>query len=152
MHKEIIVGSILLIIISSMGCTLTSPETNPTYSVIPGVIIDYDFELEISKIWVKSAISDFKYNLINITLNSKNQTVIREDTNTYCIDNSIKSDSYNLSVQVIYKEREFLYQVSIKIEFIEDIFTLTIFEPETEDEDILYEDDLPFKTVLEELD
>jgi hypothetical protein len=152
MRNEIIVICILLLLFFTTGCTLQSPEDNPTYSVLPEMLLDYDFQSQETKIWVKSAISDFKYDSIIIELMLNESKIINQDNNTYCIFTITKSINFNITINVFFKERVFQYQASILVQFDEEIISITIFEPIDESEEIVFEDDLPFKKVLEELE
>jgi hypothetical protein len=152
MKDKIIIFGIFISLLLTMGCTLQSPEDNPTYSVLPEMLLDYDQDNQETKIWVKSAISDFKYNKIIIELTSNGINKITQDNNTYCISTSTKSNNFNISISVISENNEFQYQASIRIQFEEEILTITIFEPIEDLEEIILEDDLPFKRVLEEVE
>jgi hypothetical protein len=135
-----------------MGCTLQNPEDNPTYSVLPEMLLDYDLENQETKIWVKSAISDFKYDTIIIELTSNGESLITQDNHTYCISTSTKSNNFNITISVIAEENIFQHQFSILVQFEGEILTITVSEPIEELEEIILEDDLPFKRVLEEVE
>jgi hypothetical protein len=156
MKKKFMVSSVLLMIILisilTMGCTLRSPEDNPTYSLIPGVLLDYDFDTQMVRIWVKSAISDFKYDNIEIELISDNTTVKNEDNNTYCLYSQIKAQRLNMTVQIIRENK--LFQFSALVEIIyednENPFQILITDPETDEQEIILEEDLPYKKVIKD--
>jgi hypothetical protein len=135
----------------TMGCTLQDPRENPTYSVIPEVLIDYDFEEEETKIWVKSAISDYKYNSITFEISMGSEFKIIEENNTYCSAVNIENNLFNLSIYVESKNREFEYNCEIEIELFENDVTITILDLDTDEVDIVNLDELPLKKVLEEL-
>jgi len=151
MHKKIFVMGIFSLIIFTMGCTLQDPRENPTYSVIPEVLIDYDFEEKETKIWVKSAISDFKYNSITFEISMDNAIRIFEENNTYCSSVNIEKNMFNVSIYVESKDREFEYNSKIEIELFENDAILRIYDLDTNDLDVLSLDELPLKKVLEEL-
>jgi hypothetical protein len=134
-----------------MGCTLQDPRSNPAYSVFPEVLIDYDLDEKLTKIWVKSALSDFKYDNIRIEISTNDDLRIIEDGNTYCLSASIYYKIFNLTISVKSEENEFDYNSRIEVELYEFGMDLRIFDYITDEEDVVSKEDLPFKKVLEEV-
>lgn len=151
MKKRIVVMGIFLLLILAMGCTLQDPRTNPSYSVIPEVLIDFDFNEERTKIWVKSAISDFEYDSIKMEITANNNLNIVKDNNTYCSHVFVKSKSFNMTILAISEDKEFEYNCRIRIELFTNDINLIIFDTDTNEEDIVSKGDLPYKKVLEEI-
>ncbi len=150
MMKKLAIMGILSLIILTMGCTLQDPRENPTYSMIPEVLVDYDFEEKETKIWVKSAISDFKYNSITFEILMDNKLEIIQENNTYCSSVFIEDNIFNLTILVVSKEREFEYISQVEIELLEDDVIIRIYDISADEEDVVTLDNLPWKKVLEE--
>lgn len=154
MPKKLIVTGILFALILTMGCTLQDPSSNPSYSVFPEILVDYDIDSEETKIWVKSALSDFKYDQIKYEILSDEgqKNYIIQENNTYCLPYSTKLTSFNLTISVLSEEKEFGFSCRIEIEqAAEYLIRVIIYEEREEIEEILKIDDLPYKKVLEEL-
>jgi hypothetical protein len=146
-------GIFLILIILSLGCTLQDPKDHPSYSVYPEVLIDYDFDSTETKVWVKSALSDFKYDQIVIEALDENGVQTVSENNTYCISLSTKATKFNLTIYAISEENQFGYScnIDIDLELIEEaLITITIFDHEEETEEIIEAENLPFKKVLKE--
>jgi hypothetical protein len=154
MPKKLILTGILFILLLTMGCTLQDPRSNPSYSVFPEILVDYDIDSEETKIWVKSALSDFKYDQIRYEILSDEgqKNYIIQENNTYCLPYSTKSTSFNLTISVLSEEKEFGFNCRIETEqTAEYLIRVIIYEEGEEIEEILKIDDLPYKKVLEEL-
>lgn len=152
MLKKYIIFIIItfIVLIFCMGCVLQDPKENPSYSVLPEVLIDYEESTEEIDIWVKSAISDFKYDSIQIQVTNKTITQRSEDNNTYCIYHSTKYTEFNLTIIVLFEEKEFNFQTSVRQEYIEEELNFVLFNIEDEEEEVFTIKDLPIKKVLEE--
>ena len=154
MPKRLIVSVILFLLILNMGCTLQDPKSNTSYSVFPEILVDYDLDAEETKIWVKSALSDFKYDNImyEITTDQAQEKYIIQENNTYCLAYSTELTLFNLTISVISEEKEFVFNCRIEIYQTEE-FTIRIIidEEGKKSEEILKIDDLPYKKVLEEV-
>jgi hypothetical protein len=105
MLKKVIIVLIILILVSTTGCTLPDPREDPSYSVFPKMILDYDIEQEQIRVWVKSAIGDFKYDYIKIEISSVNYTKTVEENNTYSTQLSSEVNDFNLTLFVTTEER-----------------------------------------------
>ena len=68
MNKRLLIAGLFFILICFSGCILQSPGDDPPYSVLPILLLDYDFDSDETKIWVKSALSDYKYTNITIEI------------------------------------------------------------------------------------
>jgi hypothetical protein len=150
MFKKGIISIIIFILIITMGCTLSDPSEGPSYSVFPKMILDYDLDDEQIKVWVKSAIGDFKYDYMKMELLNKNYTERIEENNTYFIQISTELDDFNLTIQVITEEKIFDYACHISLLIIDEEISVSIWNFESEKEEIFLLDDLPYKNVLEE--
>jgi hypothetical protein len=149
-------GSLIIIFIImnlSMGCILQGPDNNPSFSMLPELLLDYDFDADETDIWVKSALSDFKYENISIEVDYENIYKKEEDNKTYCVHLSTKLMVFNLNIIVNSLEKTFTYQGTIDIDLMrEDLIIITTYDEITDEptEEILSEDDLPYKIILKE--
>ena len=152
MLKKLIVMGILIISLLTMGCTLQDPRSNPSYSVFPEILLDYDSDTDEVKIWVKSALSDFKYDNIKIEISDDKDKLISDDNNTYCLNVFTKSTLFNLSVQVKADDKEFGFDSQIEVDLLgEYLIRITIYEKGEKSEELIRKDDLPYKKVLKEI-
>ncbi len=158
MIRKIIVFCIFSIIvfsmIFSMGCILQDPKTNPSYSVLPEVLLDYDFDTEETKIWVKSALSDFKYDNITIEISYNGQNEISNDNNTYGISISTKQKVFELFTLVVSEEKKFEFISKVDVDVTrEDLIIITTYDEITSEEleEVVLEEDLPYKKILSEV-
>ena len=151
LRKLIAVGTFLILTLS-MGCTLQDPRSSPSYSVFPEILLDYDLDTDETKVWVKSALSDFKYDNILLEITIGDDTRVVQENNTYCTQITTKSPEFNLTITATSEDKIFGYQCEVMIESQEGGLLITIFEPGSDSEEEIREDDLPFKKVLDELE
>ncbi len=85
MIKQLATLGVVLILAITTGCVLQDPRSNPSYSVFPEILLDYDFDASETGIWVKSALSDFKYDsiLLEVINDDNNEKQIIQENNTY---------------------------------------------------------------------
>ncbi|WP_455391908.1 hypothetical protein [[Eubacterium] cellulosolvens] len=154
MKRKIFLVCILTILILTMGCTLQGPESNPSFSVLPEVLLDYDFDTEETKIWVKSAISDFRYDNITIKLSTTNKTEMVLDNNTYGASIYTKHKLFYLEILVVSEEKMFRFYGKVDVDINrEDLIIITTYDEITDEptEEAFLEDDLPYREILEEI-
>ena len=153
MMRKFTLVCIFSILILMMGCLLQSPESNPSFSILPEVIIDYDFDAEETKIWVKSALSDYKYDNITIEISNDPYYEIVIKNNTYCETISTEIKIFNLNIIAVSKDRIFELNCDVDVDLLrEDLIIITTYDITTNEptEERLLEDNLPFKKILEE--
>ena len=153
MRQKLVAVGIFLILILTMGCILQSPGSNPSYSVLPKILLDYDFETDETKIWVNSALGDFRYENITIEISNNNQKQVIIENNTYSVSTFIKHKVFNLNIIVISEDKKFGFNCKIDVDLSKDLIIITIYDETTgkgTEEDI-QKDNLPFKKILEEL-
>lgn len=152
MLKKIVVMGILFTLTFTMGCTLQDPRKNPSYSIFPEIILDYDFDSDDTKVWVKSALSDFKYDRINIEISYGEIKQSVDDNNTYCLYMHTKLLIFNLTISVVAENKEFNFDSNVKVDLNgEHLLILAIYDDGDIKEEMILEDDLPYKKVLKEL-
>ena len=153
MMRKFTLGCIFSILILMMGCLLQSPESNPSFSILPEVIIDYDFDAEEIKIWVKSALSDYKYDNITIAISKDPYHQIVVKNYTYCETISTEMKVFNLKIIAASEDRIFEFNCDVDVDLLrEDLIIITTYDIITNEptEERLLEDNLPFKKILKE--
>jgi hypothetical protein len=153
MMRKVSLMIILLMVILSMGCTLQGPESNPSFSVLPELLLDYDFDAEETGIWVKSALSDFKYHNITIQISSDHDTSIVTDNNTYGVHMSSELQLFDLSVIANSEKKLFAYECRVDVDLMrEDLIIITTYDEITDEptDETLTLEDLPYKIILDE--
>lgn len=154
MMRKLTIACILTILILMMGCTLQGPEDNPSFSVLPEILIDFDFESEETKIWIKSALSDFRYNNITIELITDQATEVISDNYTYGYSLYTKLKVFHLNIDVASEKKLFNFYCKVDVDLTrEDLIIITTYDEITEEpeEESLLEDDLPYKKILKEI-
>ena len=148
------IGALILLIIISSGCILQDPKSNPSYSVLPALLLDYDSDMDETKMWVKSALSDFKYDNITIKAAFGNQTQVASDNNTYAVSLITQFKQFDLDLLVSSEEKSFSFKSKIDIDPLrEDLIIITTYNEITDEpmEDFYQLEDLPYKKILEEV-
>ncbi|UCH89498.1 MAG: hypothetical protein JSV49_02290 [Thermoplasmata archaeon] len=139
---------ILISVALASGCLKDPEEGGHDYSSIPEVIVDYDFDSEQFKIYVKSAIGDYKYETIKIKVNDYEKI----ENNTYMLSYNCNSTEYDLDVEA-QVDINLVYSYACEIILLNDeendIF-LNVIEiiDDAEKETPVGEDDLPWKKIL----
>ena len=152
-NKIFVIGLILMLLslfAFISGCLRTFDEEGGgrDYSSIPELIVDYDFESECFKIYVKSAVGDYKYDHIKIKIN---ETPLQEN-NTYMLSRSCIQDDFSLETEAKVED-DVIYNYICKVEIKddEDIFIMIIDQMEEIEEEIpVAKEDLPWKKILEQ--
>ncbi|MDI6916751.1 MAG: hypothetical protein QMC80_03040 [Thermoplasmatales archaeon] len=138
---------IVVLFILFAGCIGSPPKIENPISSAPGMIMDYDKDANTTKIWVKGEVTDYKYSRITITIDETDKV---EDNNTYCLTHSTNLPSFSVQIVVWTEENSYEYACSVTIhdpaygyprfDVVDDEKTYQVFEK-----------DLPFKRVLEEV-
>lgn len=159
MIKRLALLCIFLSIFLTIGCTLQDPTSNPSYSVLPKLLLDYDSDSGETGIWVKSAVGDFKYDNITIEISFNEQRIIFMNNNTYFLSASTVMPEFNLDITVNStvnsEERRFIFNCEVKVDLVgEDLIIITTYDEKTDKEleEKLHKDDLPYKKILEEFE
>ena len=154
MLKKVAVGTLIVLIIFSSGCLLQDPSKSPLYSVLPKLILDYDVDDGLTRVWVRSALGDFKYENITIEATFQNETVVARDNNTYGLFMIVEFKIFNLYILVNSEDKAFSFKCKVEIDsFGEDLITIITYDEITDeeiDEPVQFED-LPYKKILEEV-
>ena len=117
-----------------MCCILQDPKSNPSFSVLPELLLDYDFETDEARIWVKSAVSDFKYDNITIEMSYDDQKQTIIENNTYCTSTSTLQKVFNLKIILVSEEKIFEFDCKIDIYIMrEDLIIITKYDKTTDD-------------------
>ena len=154
MKKIIFLVFLIMLLTTIMGCTLQGPESNPSFSILPEVLLDYDFDENEVDIWVKSAISDYKYNNITIEISKDDNTWVIQDNYTYCVYTSSELNSFKLKIIVNGNEKSFGFESEVDVDLLrEDLIIITTYDDLTAEanEERVAEDDLPYKKILNEI-
>jgi hypothetical protein len=130
------------------GCLEDPEEGGGGFSSIPEVILDYDLETENFKIYVKSALGDYKYLYIRIRINDTEMI----ENNTYVHQVKCQKNDFTLITEAaVNLDRIFYTSFSVTVVndienniFLNIIDTTDIQEKEFE----LARDDLPWKNLL----
>jgi hypothetical protein len=155
MNKRLLIAGLFFILICFSGCILQSPGDDPSYSVLPRLLLDYDFDSDETKIWVESALSDYRYTNITIEINYKNNSHSISDNNTYGLFASTQLKIFNLHIYIVAEEKIFELEINVDVdELREDLIIITTYDEETDEEieETISEEDLPFKKILDEID
>lgn len=153
MHSSKVVhGSIAIIlmimILSSSGCLKNPSNGGGGYLSIPEVLIDYDYDTGCFKIYVNSALGDYKYRYIMIQVDG-NQTV---ENNTYVLSYTCAGDSFTVTVEASVDE-DTVYYSTLEVSLSEDeenniiIYIIDRTDNAHDETDVLFED-LPWKKIL----
>ena len=152
-NKFIVIGLVIIILCFFgfiSGCLKTPKEGGGgrDYSSIPELIVDYDIESECFKIYVKSAVGDYKYDHIKIKIND---TQIQEN-NTYMLSKSCVDTDFTLETEAKVED-EVVYYYICEVKYVNDeeegIFIMVIDKMEEFEEEIpVSEEDLPWKKIL----
>lgn len=155
MNKRLIIAGLFFILLCFSGCILQSPGDNPSYSVLPRLLLDYDFDSDNTKIWVKSALSDYRYTNITIEIINNSESYSISDNNTYGLSAATQLKIFNLHIYVVAEEKIFEILLNIDVdETREDLIIITTYNEGTDEEieEIITEKDLPFKKILNEIE
>jgi len=157
MKKRLALFGIFITIFLTIGCTLQDPSSNPSYSVLPKLLIDFDYDVGETNVWVKSAVGDFKYDNITIEISSNEQKRIIMNNNTYFLSTSTELSEFNLDITVNAtvksEEKRFIFNCEVNVDVVgEDLIIITTYDERTDEEleEKIQEDDLPYKKILEE--
>jgi len=157
MIKRLALFGIFITIFLTIGCTLQDPTSNPSYSVLPKLLLDYDFDVGETSIWVKSAVGDFKYDNVTIEISSNEQRRRIMNNNTYFLFASTVMSEFNLDVTVNAtvnsEEKRFIFNCEVNVDIVrEDLIIITTYDEKTDEEleEKIHQDDLPYKKILEE--
>jgi len=151
------IGVIVVLCIMFAGCIGSPPKMDNPLSSAPGMIMDYDKDVSITKIWVKGEATDYRYSNITITISKNEIETFSSDTNTYCLQ--CNTDLHEFSLQIIVLTEsiryEYLCNVSVcKSGLVDEtypVFTIVDSKHPEEEPLIKFEKDLPFTKVLEEV-
>jgi hypothetical protein len=155
MSKKVVVGILIFLIIFSSGCLLQDPSKSPLYSVLPKLILDYDVDDDLTRLWVRSALGDFKYENITIEASYQNETKVASDDNTYGNFLIVQFKIFDLNILVNSEDKVFSFTCKVEIDsFEEDLLTITTYDEITDEEleELVQFDDLPYRKVLEEVE
>jgi hypothetical protein len=130
------------------GCLENPNDDTSGFSRIPEVIVDYEFETDCFKIYVKSAVGDFNYHSISIRINDT-ETI---ENNTYVHQVKCQKNDFTLITEAAVSDDVVFYasfQVIVVNDIENNIFlkiidTTAIQEKEFE----LADEDLPWKKIL----
>ncbi len=145
------IGVIVVLCIMFAGCIGSPPKMDNPLSMAPGMIMDYDKDTKMTKIWVKGEATDYKYSRITITIDEINRV---EDNNSYCLSHSTNiSPHFSIQIMVWTENTWYGYTCNITVhEFgIEDEYNPRFTVIDNEKETVVLEKDLPFKRILEEV-
>jgi len=151
MKKEI--GLIVILCIMFAGCIGSPPKMDNPLSSAPGMIMDYDEKTNMTKIWVRGETTDYKYSNITITISKDEIETVSTDDNTYCLQCNTDLPGFSLQIIVLTENTRYEYVCNVTVsEFgTEDEnnprFTVT----DDEKEVVVFEENLPFKRILEEV-
>jgi hypothetical protein len=130
------------------GCLKNPGNGGRGYSSIPKVMIDYDLDSACFKIYVKSAVGDYKYDYIKITVNDNEKI----ENNTYvlsynCVDTDFSLEAEaQVDVDVIYF---YTCEITLTDDKEKDIFlTITDKTDIIEKEITVSQGDMPWKKIL----
>jgi len=132
------------------GCLKDPEEDRPGFSSIPELIIDYDHEINYFKVYVKSAVGDYKYRHIKIRINDTEMV----ENNTYVYSAATGKMDFLLFVEAAV-DIDVIYHSSIHIVLVNDIennIFLNIIDTTEiiEEEFPVAQEDLPWKKILEQ--
>ena len=117
MRWLVVVALIILLVTQINGCLkgIYSPSSTSSMSALPEVIVDYDVKKNVTKIWVKSPIMDYRYDNITIMINNETSSQIRSDNYTYCIDLETTYRRFRLNVSAVSKETLYYFECHVKL-------------------------------------
>ena len=144
------IGLIVILCIMFAGCIGSPPKMDNPLSSAPGMIMDYDENINMTRIWVKGEATDYKYSRITIIIDETDKV---EDNNTYFLSHSTNLDIFSLRIIVWTENTYYGYVCNVtRHEFgTEDEnnprFTIIDDKKET----VVFEKHLPFKRMLEEV-
>ena len=153
MQRKFFLSTVIVILILTFnlfsGC-LENPneEGGGGFSRIPEVILDYDIDTDSFKIYVKSAVGDFKYQSITIRINDTEMI----ENNTYVHQIQFQKNDFILiteaavSLDVIFFAS---FQVTVVNDIENNIFLNIIDTTEIQEKEYeLAQEDIPWKKIL----
>ena len=146
--RGILIVMLLLIFMTISGCLENPSEGGRGYSSIPKLLLDYEVETGCFKIYVNSALGDYKYEYILINVDGN----LTMENNTYVLSYKCARDTFDVYVEAAVDE-DTIYQSTIKVSLIKDEENNIIVNiiDSTDNTDEKYEipvGDLPWKKVL----
>lgn len=150
------IGVIVVLCIMFAGCIGSPPKMDNPLSSAPGMIMDYDKDGSITKIWVKGEATDYRYSNITITVSKDETQMVSTDNSTYCLQCNINSTSLpSFSLRIVVWTENTCYEYicnDVTVHEVDPFLTVVEDEKYGGKENIVFEKDLPFKKVLEEVE
>jgi len=146
---------IVVLCIMFAGCIGSPPKMDNPLSSAPGMIMDYDKDGSITKIWVKGEVVDYKYSNITITVSKDEPQIVSSDNNTYCLQcniDNINLSSFSLQIVVWTENTRYEYTCDVTVHEFDPFLTIIEDEKHGGKENVVFEKDLPFKKTLSEVE
>lgn len=151
MRRAVLIACCILILMQFSGCLrgIYSTDSPRSISALPELIVDYELERNATKFWVKSPITDYRYDSIRITITNETQTRQRAENYTYCIDLEAPFRHFTINASATSKDVRYEFQCDCEIRYQQGLtFQFVYMDRLTEKtEQVLFED-LPWKITL----
>jgi hypothetical protein len=154
MLKKGLMPVIIIVSLLMGGCILQEPQGGGSFSAIPAIKLDYNEDEQVTGIWVESALGfDFKYDNITVEISWNNYKNIRMMNQTYCIVTQTHLNKFYINVTAYIEDNEYFYAGLVEINpDDENVFSITRYEEEESEEELVEESDLPWKALLRRKD
>ncbi len=142
-----------LALTQSGGClrNIYDDDSPSSISALPELIIDYHMAANETKFWVKSPITDYRYDSITLTVSNETTTRREQDNYTYSIDLAVQFETFRVNVTARSQRTIYSFSCNCKImrtELDTRMFKIDyLLDDELEVEEVPFEE-LPWKIIL----
>ena len=150
---------VVVTVVMSSGCLHDLEDPSKSFSSIPTVIMDFELERNLTKIWVMSVLSHIRYENVSLIISPEGGVPVGlGDNYTYCVTGFTDAGRFEVEVRASTEDRDFELSFSVEVSDPDShsFYTITIppdpDQPLDEPEEVeVAREDLPWKKTLREL-